>query len=59
MKYDYYTIEVPSDITGPEERASIAIAEAREAAKVYAVPAEWKVLSDDGTTVRVRRRRKA
>lgn len=40
--YDYYEIDVPGDCAGEiGELAEIAINEARERARIYAVPAEW------------------
>jgi hypothetical protein len=56
---DYYQIQL--DDFGlqedPEERARIAIQEAQERARIYAVPCEWQVIDDDGYTVTVVRRR--
>jgi hypothetical protein len=58
---DYYQIQL--DDFGlqddPEERAQIAILEAQERARIYAVPCEWQVIDDDGYTVTVVRRRSA
>lgn len=56
-KYDYYNVNVPEDITDRGDREFIAITTARENARIYATPCDWRVMSDNGVTVRVRRRR--
>jgi hypothetical protein len=56
--YDYYAVNIPSDCTeDPEERADLAINEARERAALYVIPCEWRIMSDDGENVRVVRKR--
>jgi hypothetical protein len=56
--YDYYVVNIPSDCTeDPEERADLAINEARERAVLYVIPCEWRIMSDDGENVRVVRKR--
>ncbi len=59
LKYDYYNINIPSDMSdNPEERGDLAIHQAREIAKLYCIPCDWTIISDDGEMVRVRRRRR-
>ncbi len=42
FKYDYYTVAVPGDLhDNMEALADQAINEARERAKLYAMPAVW------------------
>ncbi len=55
--YDYYDIDVPSDIEDLEERARLAFIAAEEKTRIYAIPAVWYIISDDGQTVRVGRKR--
>jgi len=57
-RYDYYSIDIPSDVTEDRrERADMAIDQAREQAKLYVIPCSWEVRADDGNTVQVRRKR--
>lgn len=58
LAYDYYTVEIPEDIDDPEERARLAFIMAEEQARLYCIPCEWVILSDDGYTVKVRRTRR-
>jgi hypothetical protein len=62
--YDYYDVEVPGDLSDDVEvLGQQAIDEARERARVYALPADWMVtlikgeVGDFNVTFRVRRRR--
>lgn len=56
--YDYYTIDLPSDVTDDkEERANLAFLQAEEITRIYAMPCEWFIVSDDGNTIIVRRKR--
>lgn len=42
MRYDYYMVDVPGDCADSiEDLAGIAIAEARERARLYCLPALW------------------
>ena len=42
MKRDYYTVTVPGDAFETQEQAAdCAINEARERARIYAMPATW------------------
>ena len=42
MKTDYYTVSVPGDVYDTvEELADLAINEARERTRIYAMPAVW------------------
>lgn len=64
VRYDYYTIDVPSDAFVSEADAGhCAINEARDRARIYCMPCDWSatLLSKDGWTMRfrVRRRRNA
>ena len=59
MRYDYYMVDVPGDCDDSlEGLASIAIAEARERARLYCIPALWtarRIVGDVGDwTVRFR-----
>lgn len=57
-KYDYYNVDVPSDCeTDWHERAQIAFRMAEERTKIFALPCMWYVISDNGETVRVCRKR--
>ena len=59
-KYDYYKVDIPSDCTDdPEKRFDLAILEARERAYLYVIPCQWRLISDDGETVKVCRVRNA
>jgi hypothetical protein len=53
--YDYYTVQVPSDITG-DERNQIAFNLASEKCRLYRCPAVWYIISDDGYNVKVARK---
>ena len=64
LRYDYYRVEVPGDCADSiRELGAIAITEARERARVYAMPCDWTathVSGDVGDFVvrfQVRRRR--
>lgn len=56
--HDYYEIDIPADFTDPQERFDLAVSEARERTRIYAMPCNWVLLSDDGHTVKVRRDRR-
>lgn len=56
--YDYYAVDLGGLIADEEDRANIAMMEARERARLYVMPCEWQILSDDGDMVRVRRKRR-
>jgi len=57
---DYYAVEIPSDCsTDPDERLDLAIIEARERARIYAVPCAWYRVKDDGETIKIARVRPA
>jgi hypothetical protein len=44
MKYDYYDVTVPGDCSDSmEDLANIALTEARDRARIYALPAVWTV----------------
>lgn len=60
FRYDYYTVDVPTDLGTMSERADVAINEARETARLWVVPCEWEVIdiSPFDSAVRVRRRRR-
>lgn len=67
-RYDYYTIDVPreafespdmSEEETDERQADCAINEAREKARLYVIPCEWRIISQVGDTVRVCRVRRA
>lgn len=55
--YDYYTVDVPTDFGSEKERIDCAIDQAREQARLYVVPANWKVveIDPDSSLVKVRR----
>jgi hypothetical protein len=64
MIYDYYIIDVPGDCADTiEELADIAILEARERAKLYCMPCDWRATVIEGEVgcfnvrFKVRRRR--
>lgn len=68
MKTDNYTVTVPGDVYGTDsdalERLSdLAINEARERARIYAIPAQWSAklvageVGDFEVTFRVTRKR--
>lgn len=57
-KRDYYTVYVPPDITDPTDRVLIALAEAEDKTRLYCIPCNWDVLSDNGQDVVVRRTRR-
>jgi len=44
--YDYYTVAIPGDVFDCEDAlerlADLAIDEARERARLYCIPAEWR-----------------
>lgn len=55
-KTTYYTAWVPRDYSeNPEERAEVAINEARENMRTYVIPAQWRIVWDRGDYVRVAR----
>lgn len=63
---DYYTVSIPGDASDSlEDIASMAIDEARERARLYAIPCEWTACHVSGeigeweVKFRVRRRRLA
>lgn len=52
--YDYYEVNIPHDCSSdPEERGQLAFITAEVGVRIYALPCVWKVLSDDGETVKV------
>lgn len=56
--YDYYKVAIPSDCESDgDKRFDIAILQAKELTRLYAMPASWNLVSDDGETVIVRRKR--
>ena len=56
--YDYYDVDIPSDYSeDTEERAQQAFIQAEELTRLYCLPCRWSVVSDDGETVRVCRKR--
>lgn len=59
LVYDYYTVDVPTDFGSKEERIDCAIDQAREQARLYVVPANWKVveIDPDSSLIKVRRLR--
>lgn len=49
FKYDYYDVEVPGDCADSiEDLAHVAIAEARERAQLYCMPAIWHAVRVSG-----------
>ena len=59
LVYDYYTVEVPSDVTDDiEERNNLIFMQAEDQAKLYVIPCTWEILADDGNTAKVRRTRR-
>jgi hypothetical protein len=59
-KYDYYTVEIPSDWEkNANIRFGLAIGEARERARLFVLPCDWRLISDDGTRVKICRERAA
>lgn len=57
-RYDYYTVEIPSDAEeDPEERFDMAIVAARDRARLYVIPCDWRLVRDDGETITVCRKR--
>ena len=56
--YDYYEVEVPSDYSEhPQERFDTAVIEARENARFFSSPCEWRLIRDDGEIVKLCRKR--
>ena len=54
FRYHYYNIKIPpEESVDKEERAIMAINDARDIARLYIMPCSWKVLRDDGNTVKV------
>jgi len=63
-RYDYYTVKLPGDMEETMERlGQLAIGEAEDRARVYALPCEWTAkhvagkIGDYEITFRVRRKR--
>lgn len=53
-RYYFYNVDVPADCAETaEERADIAIREAREMETTYNTPATWSIVSDNGSIIRV------
>ena len=60
--YDYYSIEMDSDIrayfdNNYSDICECAFNQAREQARLYVIPCEWTLISDDGYTMIIRRKR--
>lgn len=55
--YDYYQVSVPEDLGTLMERCEVAITEARERTRLYAIPCDWTVRIGPGDMLIVRRRR--
>jgi hypothetical protein len=53
LVYDYYDVDLPSDCCDESERFDLAVNQAREMARLYVMPCEWRLVSDDGESVRV------
>ena len=52
--YDYYDVDIPDDFsTDPDERGQQAFIQAEHRTRLYCIPCLWRVVSDDGQTVRV------
>lgn len=50
----YMTCDVPSDCeSDPDRRFDLAILQAKERMKTYCIPANWRLVWDDGERVRV------
>ena len=57
---DYIEIDLPDDVTdNADERATLAINQARDHSFIYAMPCQWQIIADDGNTVQIERTRKA
>jgi hypothetical protein len=55
--YDYFDVDVPDDVGDADERHRVAFLMAEEMSQIYAIPCVWYIVSDDGNTVRVGRKR--
>lgn len=52
--YDYYNVDIPPDCEAdPEKRFDLAVLEAGDRARLYVMPCNWILISDDGHNVRV------
>ena len=59
LVYDYYTVEVPADVTDDtDERNNLIFMQAESQSKIFALPCTWEILADDGNTAKVRRTRR-
>lgn len=60
LAHDYYRVDVPQEFGTEEERGEQAIHEARERARLFCLPALWRVLRIEGDALvvcRVRHKR--
>lgn len=58
FEYDYYDVYLGGyAVDDQDERNRVAFILAEEQSRLYAIPCEWTILSDDGDRVRVRRKR--
>lgn len=58
FEYDYYDVHLGEySLDNQEERNRVAFILAEEQSRLYAIPCEWTILSDNGDCVRVRRKR--
>ena len=56
--YDYYDVDIPDDCEeDADRRFLLAVNQARDAARIYAIPCLWYLVFLDGNVVRVCRRR--
>jgi hypothetical protein len=59
LTYDYYTVNIPSDCeNNPSIRFDLAVMQARENARLYVTPCNWKLISDTGEDVKICRIRR-
>lgn len=57
-KYDYYNIEIPLDCEeNKERRFELAILEAKERTRLFCLPCNWRLISDNGEIIKICRER--
>ena len=53
-KYNYYSINIPSDCEeNKDRRFDLAIIQAKEKSRLYCMPCNWRLISDNGETVKI------
>lgn len=53
-RYEYYTVNIPSDCeSDPGRRFDLAVMQLRESTRIYRMPCNWRLISDNGEDVKI------